>query len=568
MRGGLISFVILALGMAPAAGQAPVEVRIPMRDGIELAGDLFLPQGPGPFPVVVTRTPYDREPNDAVRAPAFTAAGVALLSVSVRGRYDSGGEWDPRVHEGEDGQDLLAWTDAQEWCNGGIATMGGSYDGMVQLYTAALGAPELDAMAPLLTAPDPFENLPFDNGTFMAPFLLWAVTNRGRQQESPPNVTLSQLFQIFQSYPINRWDDELGRPTPWLDTWLEHWQLDEYWRDRSYEAGLVNVQVPTLLMSGWFDGNQPGSIRVFQALRDHPAEAVRQGLKFVVGPYLHGSGYLESLGELHFPGNAQRDGVGTRNRWLIDQLTGAGEHSGPRMDYYLMGRNVWLETDRWPPSETRPWTFYLSANGGLQAGMPESATESYLYDPSDPTPIVSPLPLADLTPTVGHMPNEVSGVVQRADTLLFATRPLTRPFAIAGPVTATVFLSSTAEDTDVGGQLVDLTPDGRTISLQHGLSRVRFRSSYAEPAPLAPGEIAEVYVDLWSTAYEFAAGHRIGLLVSSAQWPAFDAHRNLYDDLASGTDWQTATQTIHLGAEHPSRLLVHVLTPRYRRVQR
>ena len=137
--------------------------------------------------------------------------------------------------------------------------------------------------------------------------------------------------------------------------------------------------------------------------------------------------------------------------------------------------------------------------------------------------------------------------------------------AQVGPISAVIHLSSSAPDTDIGAQLVDITPDGRLIAIQNGLSRVRFRDGYDTPAPLAPGEIAAIEVDLWSSAYEFDTGHRIGVLISSAQFPCMDAHRNLYDDLSRGTKTALATQTVHLGGSHASKLVVHRLIEPVRR---
>jgi putative CocE/NonD family hydrolase len=551
---------------ADAATKAAARLEtIPMRDGVGLAASLWLPYGAGPHPVVICRTPYDRTEYSGW-AQMLTLRGIAFLSVDVRGRYDSEGEWEPVVHEGKDGQDVIAWAAAQGWCNGRIATFGGSYDAWVQLLAASRGTPELDAMVLLVAPADPFENIPYDNGGYYVGFSFWAAENRGRTVD--PLTEMVDFLGIFASYPINRWDDLLGRPAPWLDRWLASWQLDQYWLDRSYEPGLDRVTQPSLLITGWFDRDQPGCIRTFQTLRRHPDASVREGQKLILGPWMHYLTYLPTWGELSFPENAEIDLERVLLDWLLSQLTGDGERPGAPVDYYLMGRNVWLTADQWPPSTSRLQSFYLAVDGSLPTGLTEAATASYVYDPSDPTPLVSPLDSHDLGYLFGHVPLDASGVIERADTLLFASELLVKPLAIAGPVTAEIYISSSAEDTDVAAQLLDLTPDGRAITIQHGLSRVRFRNGYDSPEPLLPGQVEMITIDLWSIAYEVAAGHRIGLLVSSAQFPAFDAHRNRFDNLATGTEWSIATQTVHMGTENPSRLLLPVLNPprRLRRV--
>jgi putative CocE/NonD family hydrolase len=541
-----------------AAEVSAETVSIPMRDGVTLAGSLWRPGGPGPYPVVIQRTPYDRTVALSISTiEFFNLEGVAVLTVDVRGRYDSEGDWEPLVSEGRDGQDVIAWVDDQPWCNGMIGTMGGSYDGAVQLFAAALGTPELDAMAPLVTSPSsPFENLPFDGGPYVPNHILFAVTMRGNTSEPLPSVTIEGLLDIFASRPINRWDDALGRPNPWFDTWLSHWRLDQFWRERMFDPRLLAVQVPTLLVSGWFDGNRPGSIQSFQALSRHPSETVRQGLHFIIGPWGHNADYRPTIGELDFPANADKEPGAYRNQWLVDRLTGVETEDGPTIEYYLMGRNEWREAATWPPAGTAKRSYFLDAGGNLARQVPSAAAESYVYDPEDPTPIVDPIPLEAIARAFGHFPNNVVSLIDRGDTLFYETDRLAEPVVIAGPVTATLHFSSSAEDTDVGAHLVDITPDGRAISIAHGLSRLRFRHGYERTVPLAPGEIAEVEVDLWSAAYEFGVGHRIGVIISSAQFPAFDAHRNFFDDLATDTETQLATQTLHLGRGHPSRLVV------------
>jgi len=546
---------VLQLPGTTSEKTAATQVEIPLSDGTVLAASLWLPSSSSPVPVIVHRTPYDRL-LFAGWSTLCTQRGIAFLAVDVRGRYASTGVWDPLVHEGADGQQVLAWVNAQSWCNGKIATQGGSYDAWDQLLTAAQGAPELDSMVLLVAPPDPFENIPFDNGGYYTPAFLWALQNRGRVLASLPN---RDYLSVLASSPIASWDDLVGLPTSWLDQWLAHWQLDEYWQQRSYEHGLVNVTAPSLLVTGWFDRDQPGCIRTFQALSRHPDEEVQGSNKLILGPWMHDLEYKAQYGELSFPPNAERNVVSLMLDWQEVHLLGDGQRDGAPVEYYLMGRDVWLEASQWPPEQTQPLCLYLHPSLELRATASQAGSTTFVYDPSDPTPAaIVDEQLWSLA--LGHIPLDVFTVSQRQDTLLFLTAPLEQALGVAGPVSVELYVSSSAEDTDFAAQLVDLTPDGRAISLQQGLTRTRFRQGYTEPRPLPPGVVSMVELDLWSLAYEFSAGHRIGLLISSALFPAFAPHRNLFDDLASGTDWELATQTIHCGQACPSRLVLPVLS--------
>ncbi len=551
----LAAFLMIFCRPCVCASQESVTLEIPMRDGVLLTANLWQPEGSGPFPVVVSRTAYGRD-GYSLFAEQLIERSIAMVVVDVRGRYDSGGEWEPLAHEAADGQDVFAWVESQPWCNGKIGAFGGSYDAWIQMLTATRGAGALDAMVLAVLPGDPFYNAPFEGGAYHSPFLTWAVQNAGRYFE--PVVINQGIYDVFRQYPLVNWDNLLEHPVWWLDTWLKNWQLDDFWRDRSYEHVLHNVSVPILLTTGWFDLNQPGSFRTFQRLRHHSDPTVSEGIKLVVGPWTHGLGYMATHGELEFSENAQVDHGTAWLDWLENHLNGPGERPGAAVDYYLMGRNEWFEADHWPPRNTTASSFYLASDSRLSFDCPDEGHENYVYDPSDATPIVEPLPDQPFA-AFGHYPHELTELSQRSDVLFFKTDVLKSPVAIAGPVTAEISFSSSAPDTDVAAQLVDVTPDGRLISVQHGLVRLRFRNGFADASALQPGEIVDVEINMSSTAYEFSEGHRIGVLVSSALFPAMNAHRNVFDDLATGTSWELASQVVHFGGDTPSRLIVHKL---------
>ncbi|MCU0291665.1 MAG: CocE/NonD family hydrolase [Thermoanaerobaculaceae bacterium] len=546
---------VLAMSL-PEGGQASSSsVQIPMRDGVRLAGTLWLPSATGRFPVVVLRTPYGHG-NFGGWAPLLATHGLAFLAVDVRGRYGSGGEWEPILHEGQDGADVIAWAAAQSWCNGKVGTQGGSYDAWVQVLAAVEGVPPLTTMILLVCPPDPFGNIPFDDGPLTVAGYLWGLQVRGRTGESAPDADYAA---IVRTAPINGWDELAGVSVPWWDRWLTHWVWDDFWRARSFEDRLPTVTVPALLGTGWFDRDQPGAIRIFQALRRSASPAVRDGSKLVLGPWEHSLSYTPSWGELQFPANASRDWVQLMGDWQERHLRGDGMRAGAAVEYYLMGRNAWLEAREWPPERSRIEPLYLDAGGSLVSDLPVEGSDSYVYDPADPTPIADPQPAELWALLLGHVPLSLGTVVQRPDVRLYATPPLERPLPVAGEVGAEIWLESSAPDTDIGVQLVDIAPNGKVVGIQHGMTRARFRAGVEQAVPLVPGERVMVRVDLWSTAYEFPLGHRVGALVSSAQHPAYDAHRNHFDDLATGTARQPATQTIHRGGQHASRLLLPVL---------
>lgn len=545
-----------AARVAGQAAAAQFTGFIPVSGGTQLAFTAWLPSLSGRYPVVLTLTPYGRTAF-AGWAQVFNPRGLGFVAVDVRGRYDSGGAWEPLLPHGDDGRDVIAWIAAQTWCTGKVATNGGSQDAWYQLLTAIRRPPALVAMLPAVCPPDPFDNLPFNQGALLLPEVQWALQNRGRTY-LPNALSGVDVLSIVRTYPITAWDDRAGLPTPFFDAWIDHWRWDDYWEARSYESRIADVEVPALVLTGWFDGDQPGGIRVFQALRNDPDPRVREATKLIVGPWYHQL-VPPPFGELSFPGNNARDLNAIAADWFANHLLGAGDGQGAPVEYYLMGRNAWLEATAWPPAEARRLELLAGPGGVLQAAASVAGADSFDYDPAAPTPVLEPLTPDTAWQAYSHFPLDATALIGRDDVLLYAGPPLSDPLAVAGPVAAEVWFSSTAEDTDVAIWLLDLAPDGKAVTLQTGIARARFRNGYAVEVPLPPGQPVKIVVDLWSTAYEFPRGHRVGMLVASAQFPAFDVHRNLFDDLAHGTAMTTATQTVHYGEATPTRLLLWTL---------
>jgi putative CocE/NonD family hydrolase len=235
-----------------------------------------------------------------------------------------------------------------------------------------------------------------------------------------------------------------------------------------------------------------------------------------------------------------------------------------------MGADVWRSEESWPLPDTRFVPYYLHSDGRA-ALVPEHGTLSvdppvdeqsdlFVYDPHDPVPTIGGqtfLPGLRIGANAG--PRDQRTIERRPDVACYTTPVLERDTEVTGPITLTLYASSSARDTDFTGKLVDVHPDGRAMILTEGILRARYRSSTTSTELLEPGEVYELTIDLWATANVFKAGHRIRLEVSSSNFPRFDRNLNTGGVIAGGRDSRfiAAENRVYHDARHPS----HVVLP-------
>ena len=218
--------------------------------------------------------------------------------------------------------------------------------------------------------------------------------------------------------------------------------------------------------------------------------------------------------------------------------------------------NVWRSADSWPPpADVTP--FYLHAGGALSREKPtESGERTYQYDPADPVPTRGGQNLL-----IDKGPMDQRPVESRPDVLLFTSEPLAAPLEVTGRITARLFVSSDCPDTDFTVKLCDVYPDGRSLLVTDGIRRASLRKSFEKHEPLAPGEVYELEVDLWSTSLIFNKGHRLRIAVSSSNSPRFEPNPNTGDRHPVPGKTRVATNRLHLAPDHPNAILLPLADP-------
>jgi putative CocE/NonD family hydrolase len=569
----IISFICLAsasfgLQEQSTSTSSPVKIainiRIPMRDGVTLAANIFRPDKPGKFPAIVLRTPYGKNsPSQFTFGRFFAQNDYVYLAVDSRGRHDSEGTFHAMHDEAEDGYDTIEWAATQPWCDGRVGTLGGSYGGENQWMAATACPPHLKTMIVLVSPPGPFYNLPFQYGVLTLPAIDWYIMVSDHVNQSSHELGLDKAIK---SLPLVKMDELItGKPIPlWKDI-FKHPTYDDHWKKVDFERYWDKIDMPILHISGWYDDDQPGTFRNFTAMR----KLGRKGQKLIVGPWPHAVNSVTKLGILDFGPSSQIDLQATLLRWFDRWLKGVenGVDAGLAVRLFVMGANVWRDEADWPIPDTQWTKYYFHSSGkansvkgdGLLSTLPpkKEPPDNYTYDPADPTPFIMPVSSAQ----VGG-PDDYSQVGERNDILVYTSPPLDKDMEITGPITVKLYASSSAPDTDWHAMLLDVYPEGYAIRLNDGIIRASYRESFENPSPIEPGKIYEYTIDCWNTSMVIKRGHRLRVHIASAAFPKFARNQNTGHPYGLDDEIRVAQQTIYHDAKHPSHIILPVIPER------
>jgi putative CocE/NonD family hydrolase len=535
-------------------------VRIPLRDGVSLAADLVLPDEL-PAPVVVLRTPYGRsgEPQTK-RADVFAGAGYCACWVDVRGRGDSEGVFDPYRNDGLDGVDVIAWAAAQDWCDGSVATWGGSYSGRIQWLTALHRPPALKAMIVLVTPSDPFVENP--TGVPSPMHVHWFRMTDGRAMQYTEAV---DWMKVYRHRPLIELDEAAGfRSELWREE-CRHQTLDDWWEPLRYQHRIAEVDMPVLHISGWYDDEEIGTPANFAAMR----AAERPGQRLLMGPWGHQVNTTTTLGEVDFGPEAVIDLDAAVTGFLDEMLRHSpAPERPPPVRIFLMAANAWLDLDDWPAPGSVEVAWFLDSDGHansshgdgrLREASPsiESPADAWVHDPNRPVPFLTQPSSAQI-----GGPDDYSGVDLRGDVLVYTSEPLTEPLDVIGRVRAELFVSTSARDTDLTARLIDLHPNGFAQRLCDGVVRLRHRAGHDRTELVEPDTVYEVAVVMWDTAQRVLPGHCIRVAIASSAHPKFAINLGAGEDESTAMIAVVAHNRLYHDAARPSRLVLSVLPGR------
>jgi putative CocE/NonD family hydrolase len=541
-----------------------IERDAPMRahDGVRLISTVYRCAGAPPRPVLLMRTPYGKDLSPAIHVldPADAArAGFVVIIQDVRGRYASEGTWRPYESDASDGYAAVEWAASLPYANGVVGMYGSSYQGSVQLAAAAMRPPALRSIAPMLCWSDPANGQTFRGGALeLGKLLRWTMMCMpDRLARRIADVTEAERLVTDAQADFAAFDAEMYRPLPLgrhplIRKYDPGSELLDY--IKSADQGRLNLpvlappnhrrEVPALWIGGWFDAFLGDMIREFQADRDLglPSE-------LIVGPWAHGN-RSRKVGELDFGEQAEAIGAEQQSlqdvllEWFRDTLCGQ-RVAGRPVRVFAMGPDRWRDGKTFGSAGKPALALHLTADGGLAEEPSQDAVCGFTYDPDDPAPTVGGPTLMGSPFPAG--PSDQSALSQRTDVLLFQGSVLQQAITIADWILADLWVDSSAPCTDFVVRLLDIDPDGRQLGIADGITRERFEPS-AGPR--------QITVDLWATDYKFAAGHRLGVQVTSSSFPRWDRNLNSGEPLMTAETAHIARQSLYVGVGKPSALYV------------
>ncbi|WP_040691653.1 CocE/NonD family hydrolase [Nocardia vinacea] len=564
-----------------------------MRDGTVLRADVYRPQTSDPVPVILMRTQYGKtaaqiQPS-RYRTPDWFASHCYLVVIQdIRGIGSSDGTFTEFGNDTHDGYDTVEWAAQLPGSNGKVGMYGSSYVGATQWLAAIETPPHLTTIVPANTASDYYDGWTYEGGAFRLGFVEpWAMGTIGaesadrRDDKATANQLRADLQNITSWLNYRPYKDfpplQPNNPAvaPWYFDWIRNSTRNDYWKQWSIRDRYPNVQVPVLDIEGWYDAFLAGGIENFTGMVERGAAPARQNQRLVIGPWDHlGWGRPTSM---IAPRLEQLGPVGDSPinelmlAWFDDFLKGTdnGVAGKPRVDYFLMGADRWKTAPSWPLPQTQ-WKEYFFADSGANgvvgrvgklvdhAPSGPVAVDRYVYDPAVPAPSIG----GHSCCSVGSGPQgpfDQTSVEQRSDVLTYTTDPLGADTEVTGPITVKLWASSTAPDTDFVARLEVVSPNGSAVNLNNGIIRAAFRDSISDPTPLVPGQPYAFTIKIWPTSYQFKAGDRIRVAISSSDYPQYAPNPNTGEPFGESARTQPATQTIYKDAEHPSSVIVPVI---------
>lgn len=583
------------------------EVYVPMRDGTRLFTSIYTPKDNSRnYPILMNRTPYNVEPGGEegtsfmfLSMPHLLPDGYILVTQDVRGRFMSEGvfedvrPYNPNKKAGETDDNSDTY-DTIDWLiknvpgnNGRVGIFGVSYDGFYSTMALPNAHPALKAASPQAPVCNWFLGDDWHhNGAFFLMDAFNFYSSIGRPRPAPTRVWPSSFeypnqdnYQFFLDLgPIGNVKTRyFGDTIQFWPELMSHPNYDEFWKSRDPRPHLRNLHTAVLTVGGWFDAEDCwGTLHTYRAIEEQNPGALSN--RIIMGPWAHGQwsgGDAPKMGNIHWGFNTVEHYREVERNFFYQYLHGDGVSTQPEADIFITGSNEWRSFATWPPVNTESKTLYFQPAGGLSFSAPlaRDSYDEYVADPMKPVPYTEDV---HLVRTRAYMTDDQRFAARRPDVMVYQTEPLGDDVTLTGPLSASLFVSTTGTDADFVVKLIDVFPDtvtsyppndkkvpmaGYQMLVRGEVMRGRFRESFEAPKAFQPGKVEEVSFDIPDVAHTFKRGHRIMIQVQNSWFPLVDRNPqkfvNIYQCTAS--DFQKATHRVYHDAKRPSHVKVLVL---------
>ena len=536
--------LILACWFAllPLSAQQKISALVPMSDGVKLATDIYKSPPLKAKPVILIRTPYQKEGIKLI-AQYFARQGFVVVVQDVRGKYKSEGKFIPFINETADGIATLDWVSQQKWCDGNIGMWGSSYLGYSALRLTASNHPNLKSIFNISGWIDGYRvNSP--GGAFHQMLIVpWLLHEGQKTRKSVENMDFETIFKhlpMIEVLPNLHFVTQKGKRIA----------LQDLNPDFDYHK----TNVPVMHWSGWYDFVANATIDAYASLKKHG-----KGKQYLVlGPWYHNQWYHGNpmVGDYPVEQNAQ-----PKLKYLLDQSIVWFEQTlrvkslkinSDEVKYYVLFQNEWKHTPHWPPTNTANQQYYLGPAGQLSVEKMNTAqnqSSTFVYNPLNPVPTIAGANFHFFLDQMGM--KKQNQIEKRKDVLTFTTRPFTQNKTAAGQVKVQLYVESEGSGTDFTATLTKVDKDGHSWNLLDGIVRVT-------PKELRR-KVAKISIDLGNIAFLLKTGERLRLQVSSSNFPKYNRNPNTGVSPFDAVKFKTVKQTIHHSTQYPSSIIIPFL---------
>ncbi len=553
------------------------DVKAAMRDGTALRADVYRPRTDADLPVLLIRSIYDKRsgtPTFGSAHPAwFAAQGYVVVVQDCRGRYSSEGEFYPYLHEMDDGYDSVEWAARLPGSDGQVGMMGFSYVGATQLLAAVTAPPSLKSISPAFTASQYYDGWTYNGGAFSLAFIgywatLLAMETAQRAGDLDAYVRLgadlANAPSWYWSLPVSDYPPLQTPHAPYFRDWVDHCTYDDYWKRWSIDEDYARIRTPALHIAGWYDVFLGGTIKNYVGLTDSGHdEGTRRDQKLLIGPWAHMP--WTPVSRLGSGGPSTMEIDSWLVRWFDQTLKGRDRGVlDSRVTAFTLDGG-WRDYDAWPPPGAVLEDWFIHSNGSANSKFGDGTLDRtppgdeppdlYIHEPGVPVPSMGGHSCCFDTITPMGPADQHTAEVSRM-VLVYTSAPLEKNVEMVGDVEVTLYAATSAVDTDFCARLCVVDGSGKSVNLQEGILRARYRDSLADPGLLTPGEVYELTIELGPVGARIEAGSRLRLAIASSDFPQWD--RNLNTGAKPLTDGplesNPATQTVLHNHRYPTRV--------------
>ena len=581
----LLSVILVSQACAdePAPPPDPAKVKfqwgvkIPLRDGVKLNATVYTPrEQKEPAPCVFTLTPYISQSYHD-RGLYFAAHGYPFLTVDVRGRGNSEGEFRPLIQEAHDGHDVVEWLAQQSYCNGRITMWGGSYAGYDQWVTAKEFPPHLATIVPVAS---PYAGIDFPmRGNIPFPYnIQWLTFTSGHAAQD--RIFGDDAFwraknrEWFESgAPFKQLDAIVGNPSVTFQEWIAHPSVDAYWDSYNPTAEqYAKLSLPILTITGSYDGDQPGAIEHYRQYMKNTDAAGRARHYLIIGPWDHAGTRTPQaeFGGLKFGPASLVDLPKLHLDWYAWTMQGGPKPAflQKNVAYYVMDADKWRYTDTLEgiTAESRPYYLDSVANatdvlaaGSLGGAQGKGKPDQYVYDPRDVS-----IAALEASVDIASYTDQRTVHALRGKQLVYHTAPFERDTEVSGFFKLTAWIAIDQPDTDFAVNVYEVRADGSSIALTSDVKRARYREDLRTPKLVTTREpLHYEFGGFTFTSRMLRQGSRLRVTIGPVNSMYSQKNFNSGGDVSSETmrDARAVTVKLYHDRAHPSALFVPLGQP-------